>query len=815
MRLIRMILALLIIAPSLALAQSYPNPYFKSTNSTTPRSAADRFADVYNVLDNGLKGDCATDNHAALVSLMNRANASSPANSRARIFWPVPPGGCYAINSATEIPSNIDLDPAGGVIIQNQSAASPTGTGAIFTITNETNVRIGAFTLDQQKSIHTAISQAVAVNGSSGIILDHVKVINPSGSLLVQTSHDVHILWPDIQGSLYHGVYFNGVYDSEVLNGTFQNEVGFGIILAGVNYRNLLSGNHTTSNGIELIGVTSGSYQNIITNNHAEGTGDNCISITGHENTVSNNEAIGCAGNGIHIYGDRNTVTGNYAKNNSQQYATNTSWRAGIAVEQGFGGMGQYNVVTGNITDDDQASPTQQYGVWIAPSAYVAWAGSHAYASGSYVFNGLNLYMSTNAATSGASAPTCTSGTCSDGAVTWQFVSTFAAGNVLNDHNAIEGNNNVHSAIQSYLDASGASNNEALGGYNPLPIPTNLSASSIGNAGSVSAISPVSKGSYSNGTNVSLTVAISPTGNQATATPVFAILGFGTIATGGSGCSVNDILTLQGGTFSAAGDKIKVLSVDGNGAVLTFTGNTFDNYTALPPAGNTSLTGGTCTSEPTLTGTVWQINSVNVTSGGGGYTIAPTVSASSGSPTFTVTLTSSFTISGGAGTVTLNGTGVNITGPLSQSGGTVSLTGTATNDNAGSGIVGQIVTSSVPVGSAPSLTTGGTSNITSISLTAGDWDVTGAISFHPGATTSVTLSSGGINTTSATMPLLSTGASATQATAAQVPASDYGLALPVTRISVASTTTVYLVASSTFTVSTQAAYGFIRARRVR
>jgi copper-binding protein NosD len=776
-----------------------------------------RTTDVYNVLFNGLQGDCSTKDNTALASLLTKVSAVTPANARAKIYFPVPPGGCYAFGASVAIPSNLDLDPAGGVVLKQTSVASPTGNGAFFTMTSVSNIRIGQFILDQQNSIHTSISQAINITGSNDITLDHIKIVNPSGSIVAATSYNLHILFPDVQNGLFHGVLFNGgVHDSEVLNGNFQSNVGFGIILAGVNYRNLLQGNHTIANGIELIGVTFGSYQNVITGNHAEGTGDNCISITGHENTVSNNEAIGCAGNGIHIYGDRNTVVGNYAKNNSQSFGTNAAWRAGIAIEQGFGGMGQNNIVTGNVTDDDQVSPTQQYGVWLAAGTYTTWLTGTPYASGVYRFSGLNLYVSTNAATSGASAPTCTSGTCSDGAVTWSFVSTFAAGDTLNDHNIIIGNNNVHSAIQSFLDASGGTANEIIGGYNGIPLPSALQAASIGNAGSVSTITPVVKGSYVNGTSLTLTVANSPTNSRATATPVFTILGFGSLATAGSGCSVNDVLTVTGGTFAASGDAIKVLTVDGGGAVLTFTGFRFDNYTVLPPTGNTAVTGGTCSVQPTLTGTVWQVNAVTVTAGGGGYTVAPTVTPSSGTATFTVALSSTFTITGGAGTILMDSTGINLSGPVTQTGGATSITGSATNDSAGAGLVGQIITSSVPVGSASSLTSAAAgANITSISLTAGDWDVDAVVGFHPAASTSVTVSSAGITTTSATIPLLSTGASDIRAQAAQVPAVDYSLVVPPTRISLSATTTVFMTASSTFSVSTNAGYGFIRARRVR
>jgi hypothetical protein len=114
-----------------------------------------------------------------------------------------------------------------------------------------------------------------------------------------------------------------------------------------------------------------------------------------------------------------------------------------------------------------------------------------------------------------------------------------------------------------------------------------------------------------------------------------------------------------------------------------------------------------------------------------------------------------------------------------------------------------------------SLTTATAANMTSLSLTAGDYDVSGSCTFQTAATTSVTASICGISTTSATLG--ADGTYARDTFVAVVPGAvewkDH--AAPMTRISLSGTTTVYLVGQSTFTVSTQTAGGFIRARRVR
>lgn len=151
-----------------------------------------------------------------------------------------------------------------------------------------------------------------------------------------------------------------------------------------------------------------------------------------------------------------------------------------------------------------------------------------------------------------------------------------------------------------------------------------------------------------------------------------------------------------------------------------------------------------------------------------------------------------------------------------------SVLGTNTNDDAAAGFVGELITSTVVVGSAVSLSTGVAANITSISLTAGDWDVSGVADFNPAATTSIAGLTAGLGTTSATLlgqaggggvgtdPLVSL-FQATEVPGANVVA----LGLPPVRVSLSATTTIYFVAKAAFTVSTLSVFGTIRARRVR
>ena len=146
---------------------------------------------------------------------------------------------------------------------------------------------------------------------------------------------------------------------------------------------------------------------------------------------------------------------------------------------------------------------------------------------------------------------------------------------------------------------------------------------------------------------------------------------------------------------------------------------------------------------------------------------------------------------------------------------TAGIKGTTLTDSANAGSVGEYVTSTVLLGSAVALTTGVAINVTSISLTAGDWNVWGTVAFAPAGTTTVSAISGSISTTTGTMATVPGGGSsftlATTLTTGAAQSHPVGM----TRISVAATTTIFLVAQSSFAVSTNAAYGIINARRIR
>jgi hypothetical protein len=141
------------------------------------------------------------------------------------------------------------------------------------------------------------------------------------------------------------------------------------------------------------------------------------------------------------------------------------------------------------------------------------------------------------------------------------------------------------------------------------------------------------------------------------------------------------------------------------------------------------------------------------------------------------------------------------------------LTGTKTNDNALAGQVGEYVTASRASGAAISLATNTAADVTSISLTAGDWDVEGAVTYGGTSATCTNMQSW-INTASAAVPASPWSAHNILAGAAFA---FVAAALPTgtLRVSIAATTAVHLGAFASFTSGSVTAYGIIRARRVR
>lgn len=161
-----------------------------------------------------------------------------------------------------------------------------------------------------------------------------------------------------------------------------------------------------------------------------------------------------------------------------------------------------------------------------------------------------------------------------------------------------------------------------------------------------------------------------------------------------------------------------------------------------------------------------------------------------------------------AGTQTISNHGLVL--PSINFSSTTGIIGTTTNNSAAAGSVGEIISNTVLAGSAVSLSTSMAADVTSIALTAGDWDVYGNVT----AVASIALQTyySWVSLTSATAPDLALRSGRSPTTSDTVV---MGMPTPYIQISVATTTTVYLSVATTFGSGSCAASGSIFARRAR
>lgn len=136
------------------------------------------------------------------------------------------------------------------------------------------------------------------------------------------------------------------------------------------------------------------------------------------------------------------------------------------------------------------------------------------------------------------------------------------------------------------------------------------------------------------------------------------------------------------------------------------------------------------------------------------------------------------------------------------------IVGTTTANNASAGFVGELISSSVLAASSVFLTSGIAGDVTSISLSAGDWNLWGKVTLNFSSSGSQAF--GWISLVSATVPDASLISGQSQLATTQI-----GITVPFVRVSVAGPTTVFLTAFGIFGAGTGRASGNIFARRVR
>lgn len=250
--------------------------------------------------------------------------------------------------------------------------------------------------------------------------------------------------------------------------------------------------------------------------------------------------------------------------------------------------------------------------------------------------------------------------------------------------------------------------------------------------------------------------------------------------------------------------------------------------TTLAPKASPTFTGTVIIPTPftlgaiSVTSTGTQLNYLNAATGTTGTTstnlvfstspllVTPTIGVATATSINKVAITAPAT----SATITI-ADGTILTETTSTSIGKGQYLGTATNDAATAGNIGELISSTIAFGSAVSITSTISANITSISVPAGEWRIAANVHYIGGAATTITQINTSISLTSAT-------ADATADRFGQFYGNGYALVGGIIsvgvpqnpRFSFASTTTVYLVTSSVF-ASTLSGYGYIGATRVR
>jgi hypothetical protein len=141
---------------------------------------------------------------------------------------------------------------------------------------------------------------------------------------------------------------------------------------------------------------------------------------------------------------------------------------------------------------------------------------------------------------------------------------------------------------------------------------------------------------------------------------------------------------------------------------------------------------------------------------------------------------------------------------------TSGIIGTPTNDNAAAGVVGEFITTN-NFASPISISSNIPTNVVSISLTAGDWDVFGSILLNVGGPANKL--AGWISTTSATEPAFALNEALFTFQLGTIGSSAF--CVPQVRLSLAGTTTVFLSGIINFSSGSSTAGAGISARRVR
>lgn len=337
--------------------------------------------------------------------------------------------------------------------------------------------------LDGNKTI-TPSSDFMRIRDCSDVLItevdfDNMPGTNAGGVVLSGTTTRTTIRRCSFDAPEGTAVYLTGasITRNRIENIDVNDGGGFGVFAGQGATRNQITGVHATNTAKEGVALTFPCHHNRIEDCCIEGAGDNGISVSGNWNVVSGNQCLYNSFAGVGVWGAYNTVSANVCIGNDQ--ALTADW-AGVWIDNGYGGTGSQNMVVGNVTDDPQTTPTQKWGVRIKGNAYTLWTAGLVVTASSYIYYGLNIYQAAGAGTTGATPPTHTSGSVSDGGVTWTYINT-AVSQVTPRTNVVANNvpGRVAAGGQQFIDISNWVNNMLIGYGKDVRVPWPTSSAGL------------------------------------------------------------------------------------------------------------------------------------------------------------------------------------------------------------------------------------------------------------------------------------------------------------------------------------------------
>ena len=506
-------------------------------------------------------------------------------------------------------------------------------------------------------------------------------------------------------------------------------------------------------------------------------------------------------------------------------------------------------VVKGNGTALSAATAATDY---VAPSAYASVNGltmatarllgrttaSTGAAEEISVAGGLTLSGGTLTGTSGTVTAVSVvsanglAGSSSGGATPALTLSTTITG-------LLKGNGTAISAATSGTDYAPATSGTSIlygngsGGFSNVTIGTGVAfaggtLSATGSGGTVTSVTGTAPVVSSGGTTPAISMAAATTSVNGYLTST----DWNTFNGKGSGSVTSVAQSFTGGLISVAGSPITTsgtlaLTVAGtSGGVPYFTSTSTWATSAALAASALVVGGGAGAAPATITTGTGVTTALGVNTGTAGAFVVNGGALGTPSSGTVTNLTGTASINtngahnGTVGATTAN-TGAFTTGTFSSTvtvtgtltpGQTTGIVGTTTTNDAQAGSVGESIMSSSALTNYPATGTWG--DLTSISLTAGDWDIAAVTQqTTPGTMTGETRL--GISTTSGNSATgLTIGYNRLTFPNATV-AADSGASIPMYRLQLGSTTTVYLKFFTEYSTGTPKALGTIIARRRR